>query len=93
MSTKGNTNNPGGRPKGIPNRSTTELRRILNDFLSSNMNLEQLQSDLDSLEPKDRLNFIDRMISRILPAPIHPVEHLTEEQVKEVARLLKEEME
>ena len=36
QSRKGHTNNPGGRPKGVPNKATTEFRDTVRRLLDSN---------------------------------------------------------
>ncbi len=55
----------GGRKKNTPNKMTSELRERINDFLSNNWN--SLQSDFDSLEPKDKLMFYERLLQYGLP--------------------------
>jgi hypothetical protein len=63
---KGTTNNIKGRPKGAKNRSTTEIREKLFEFISDN--LPKLQNDFDKLDnPKDRLMFIERLFQYSLP--------------------------
>lgn len=81
--------NTKGRPKGSPNKSTDELRSMFRDFLSANM--ERLQSDFDQLEPKDRLQFIDRVARLILPPPMHELQTLTDEQLDHLIYKLKSE--
>ena len=62
---KGQTNNTAGRPKGIPNKVTASLRERINDFLSDNW--KNLQSDFEKLEPKDRLQFYEKLLQYGLP--------------------------
>jgi len=62
---KGDKLNPNGRPKGSKNKSTSEIREAFQQLVSSN--LEQLQSDLDSLKPGERINYIIQMANYILP--------------------------
>ncbi len=62
---KGNTNNLGGRPKGIPNKVTASLRNRINDFLADNW--ENLQKDFDKIDPKDRLQFYEKLLQYGLP--------------------------
>ena len=55
----------GGRNKGTPNRLTKELRTILKNVLYNELdNIEEL---LDSLEPKERLELVIKLIPFILP--------------------------
>lgn len=62
---KGTTNNPKGRPKGVPNKTTKEIREAINLILSCN--IEKLQTDIDSLEPKDRLKVICDLLPFAVP--------------------------
>ena len=62
---KGQTGNRNGRPKGTPNKSTNELRNTFQSLLEAN--LETMQKDLDSLDPKDRLQIIFKMAAFCLP--------------------------
>lgn len=55
----------GGRQKGTPNRLTKELRTILKNVLYNE--LENIEELLDSLEPKERVELIIKIIPFILP--------------------------
>ncbi len=57
--------NRNGRPKGSRNKSTEEIKSILNGFISDN--LEDLQEVYDSLEPKDKVSFLEKIIRYIIP--------------------------
>ena len=54
-----------GRPKGIPNKATSDLRASIQAFLDRNW--PQVQKEFDSLDAKDKLQFIDRMLAYSLP--------------------------
>ncbi len=84
---KGVSGNPKGRPKGTPNKTSDEIRNLIQDFIDKNM--ETLQADYEALEPKDRLNFIERLFKHVLPAPLHELERLTDEQLDELITRLK----
>lgn len=62
---KGKTNNPHGRPKGVGNKVTTDLRQSVTAFLDANW--PKVQKEFDSLEAKDKLQFIDKMLAYSLP--------------------------
>jgi hypothetical protein len=55
-----------GRAVGSVNRTTKEIREIFKNLLENN--LEQVQNDLDSLEPKDRVLFLLKLTSFVIPS-------------------------
>lgn len=55
----------GGRTKGTPNRDTKELRKRINDLIDNNF--DSIQTDLDQLEPKERLDFLIKLFEYGLP--------------------------
>lgn len=61
------SNNPHGRPKGTPNKLTTQTKELLADVLKNG--LKSFSEDLASLEPKDRLNVLLKIASFIVPKP------------------------
>jgi hypothetical protein len=54
-----------GRTPGTQNKTTKEIRDVFKLLLEAN--LEQVQNDLDSLEPKDRLTFLLKLTSFVIP--------------------------
>lgn len=62
---KGKTNNPHGRPKGVPNKVTKEIRPLIRDFIRGEMeNIDKLVVQLD---PKDRITLILKLLEFIIP--------------------------
>lgn len=61
---KGIRNNE-GRPKGSANRNTTDIRNNFKLLIENN--LDKLQSDLNQLEPRDRLKMMIDLSKFILP--------------------------
>ena len=85
----GNQNiNRSGRPKGKPNKATEAIRAVLADFLSDN--LPDLQKQYDSLKAAEKLQFIDRLLKHVLPAPLPDYELMTEDQFEQYLKELRE---
>ena len=55
----------GGRQKGTPNKLTKEIRTVLKDLIYKE--LDDIQEDLDSLEPKQRIELVIKLIPYVLP--------------------------
>lgn len=66
---KGCTNNPNGRPVGSKNKITSPLRKRVQDFLNDNW--DNLQKDFEQLDPKDRVNFYEKLLQYGLPKLQH----------------------
>jgi len=54
---KGKTGNPNRRPKGSPNKVTTDLREWIKEVLDSNR--EQFVRDLQDIEPHQRFALLE----------------------------------
>lgn len=55
-----------GRPKGSTNRSTKQIKNAFQALLTHS--LPKMIEDLESLEPKDRLNILIKLSDKILPS-------------------------
>jgi len=62
---KGKTNNAAGRPKGIPNKVTSDLREWTKRLIEDNR--EQLEDDLEALEPKERWAIVEKLMQYSIP--------------------------
>ena len=54
-----------GREKGTPNKLTKEIRKILNDIV--HIELEKVEKNLNTLEPKQRLEILIKLMPYVLP--------------------------
>jgi len=52
--------------KGIPNKTTTEIKEIFQSLLENN--IEQLQRDLDKMSPVERFRSIMALCRFVLPS-------------------------
>ena len=82
---KGQSGNPAGKKKGTPNRTTEQLRTMVQTLIESNWN--RIQYDLDQLKPSDRLTFIYNLLKFVLPDPVS-YEKLSEEQLEQLHEYL-----
>jgi hypothetical protein len=55
----------GGRSKGTPNRNTNEIREYFKTLI--NNNLEQINKDIETLEPKERIKTILELSKFVIP--------------------------
>ncbi|MFH1118213.1 MAG: hypothetical protein V1775_00210 [Bacteroidota bacterium] len=61
---------------------------MLTEFIDKNF--ETLQRDFEAMaDPKDRLNFFERLLKHVLPAPLQELEKLTDEQLDLLIQKLK----
>ena len=62
---KGISGNPEGRPKGAINKTSTQLRELITDFLE--INFEKVVNDFEILKPRDRVKVYCDLLQFGLP--------------------------
>ncbi len=85
----------GGRSKGTPNKVTTGMREWLSDLIDNNR--EQMERDLQTLEPRERLHILERFMQYVLPkrqavSASVDIDKLSDEQLDELINTLTKEM-
>jgi len=86
----------GGRRAGTPNKSTSSLRNWVRLFVTRNT--KQMQSDLDALDPKDRLTMLEKFMRYTIPqqqavSAAVDLNALTDEQINQVVEQIAANME
>lgn len=56
-----------GRPKGTKTKATAAIKEAVKAFVESNIN--NLQKEFDTLEPRDKIYFIEKLLKYYLPIP------------------------
>ena len=62
---KGDIPNPKGRPKGSKNIRNVKLNEVVKSLLENN--IQQLQTDLQQLEPNERVKAITNLLAYAIP--------------------------
>lgn len=55
----------GGRQKGTPNKVTSTVKEWLTQLIDKNR--RQMERDIKDLEPKDRLQILERLMQYVVP--------------------------
>jgi hypothetical protein len=87
MFQKGKSGNAKGRPVGIKNHTSEEIRQLIRLFISEN--IEDIQNVYNALTPDKKLLFLERLLRFVLPKPLHDLELLSDAQLDEMIRRLK----
>ena len=76
---KGVSGNPEGRPKGARNRTTEEVRKLLQTFVEGKF--AELDTIWKELEAKEKVNFLNMLLRHTLPAPIQDISQFSEDDL------------
>ena len=92
---KGKTGNPNGRPKGSPNKTTQSVREWLTRLIDDNR--EQIRKDLAALEPKERLQVLEKFMQYTVPKmqsveACVDIDRLSDSQIDQVINELSEKL-
>ena len=84
--------NTKGRPAGVPNQATKQIRELISNFL--NKNLPDLQAEYEKLDAKEKLMFFERLLRHVLP-PVPPenlLEGMSDEDLEKLVKHLRREL-
>ena len=62
---KGQSGNPSGRARGVPNRITTQMRETMHDLFLANK--DKMQEKLNQLDAKDWMHFFVKLMPYFMP--------------------------
>ncbi len=88
---KGKSGNPSGRPPGVKNKTSEQIRKIIRGVLSEYLDEEVLLADLQKLDSTQRITAIDRLLKHVLPPPAMDYLRLSEEDFKRLVNELKKQ--
>ena len=71
---KGQSGNPGGRPKGSKNQTTTTVRSFIMDLINSEESREDIRQAFRDLEPWQKLQMFEKLVAYVLPKAVEPDE-------------------
>jgi hypothetical protein len=79
-----------GRQKGTPNKTTSNLKATIQNIVERQF--ETLESDLEELEGRDKINFVLKLIEYVLPKQRETkidFNSLSDEEIDELINRLK----
>lgn len=74
---KGTSGNPKGRPRGAKTKIKGDILAQVKEFIENNM--EDIQEDYDLLEPKEKMQFLIKLLEFAIPKATAPKEEEAEE--------------
>lgn len=74
----------GGRKAGTPNKATAFGKAVIQELVSDYANSSQLREDIRTLDPKDRLDVMVKLITFIVPKPQSIALDITTEATKTI---------
>ena len=79
----------GGRKKGTPNKTTEELRAMVQTFLEQHW--KTLNADFEKLQPSQRVMFLEKLLTHLLPKPLTDLSQLSESDLDLLIEKLKKQ--
>jgi hypothetical protein len=84
---KGQSGNPGGRPKGAKNLTSAKVRELVLEIINKEFSLTKIRKKLKELNEQEQLKIFIRLADMVLPKDTNfkiDFDRLTDKQLDEI---------